>query len=367
MEINKILNINYFLNKKNSLLLVFKNSFLITMLLLTILSCSKNPVEPKEDPPTPGSRDYVWTIDTLAGFNNPRYRMWGSSPSNIWTTSPGDWDKSLSHFNGEEWNSFGINGINAPTAIYGFNKSNVFLGTQKGQIWQYNGTSWSLFAELVKGENDRIYISNIWGESPENFYAFGAFPDSNGLANGSVIAHYTNKKLIILPTENISGNVTTLYKSKNDENIYIRVLKIGGDNHQDSSLIYVHKNGKNYRLYNSVWAMGFEANISLINDEVYFIFGNKIAKRINDKFYYFLTVNSANFYQRIWGRNSYDIFLLMTDGLVHFNGTDLEYLFYFNVTPRTQIYGVALFEKKVFFLVYEAQTGLSLVYHGTLK
>jgi len=49
-------------------------------------------------------------------------------------------------------------------------------------------------------------------------------------------------------------------------------------------------------------------------------------------------VENPNFYQRMWGRNSKDIFLLMTDGLAHYNGTDIEYLFYFNITPRTQIY-----------------------------
>ena len=57
----------------------------------------------------------------------------------------------------------------------------------------------------------------------------------------------------------------------------------------------------------------------------------------------------------------------MTDGLAHYNGSDVVYLFYFNRTPRTQIYGAALFESDAFFLVYEANTGLSLVYHGKLN
>ncbi|MDT3695538.1 MAG: hypothetical protein ROY99_04035 [Ignavibacterium sp.] len=80
-----------------------------------------------------------------------------------------------------------------------------------------------------------------------------------------------------------------------------------------------------------------------------------------------MQVSNSNFYQRIWGRNSKDIFLLMTDGLAHYNGTDIQYLFYFNKVPRTQIYGVALFDKDAFFLVYESQTGLSFVYHGKLN
>ncbi len=57
----------------------------------------------------------------------------------------------------------------------------------------------------------------------------------------------------------------------------------------------------------------------------------------------------------------------MTDGLAHYNGSDIQYLFYFNTTPRTQIFGVALFEKEVFFLVYESQTRLSMSYHGKIE
>jgi hypothetical protein len=105
----------------------------------------------------------------------------------------------------------------------------------------------------------------------------------------------------------------------------------------------------------------------LINNEVIFVLGNQIARRTNNQFHTILNVNNPNFYQRIWGRNVKDIFLLMTDGLAHYNGSDMEYLFYFNRTPSTQIYGAALFEKDVFFLVDEAPSGLSLVYHGKLN
>lgn len=60
----------------------------------------------------------------------------------------------------------------------------------------------------------------------------------------------------------------------------------------------------------------------------------------------------------------------MTDGLAHYNGSDIEYLFNFTygqAKPWTQIYGAVLFEKEVFFLVDEPPTGLSLVYHGRLE
>ena len=94
--------------------------------------------------------------------------------------------------------------------------------------------------------------------------------------------------------------------------------------------------------------------------------GNKIAKRNNNQFKTIITVDNPDFYQRIWGRNSNDIFLLMTNGLVHYNGSDMEYLFYFD-KPRTQIYGAALFDKEVFFITEESPTNLNLIYHGKIN
>ena len=55
--------------------------------------------------------------------------MWGSSPTDIWRTSDGSWDKSISHFDGEQWSSYGVQN-DIPWAIYGFSY-NVFLSVRK--------------------------------------------------------------------------------------------------------------------------------------------------------------------------------------------------------------------------------------------
>ena len=79
-----------------------------------------------------------------------------------------------------------------------------------------------------------------------------------------------------------------------------------------------------------------------------------------------MKLENYNFNRKIWGRHSMDIFILMTDGLAHYNGDNIVYLFYFN-NPRTQIFRAAIFDKEVFFLVDESPTGLSLIYHGKLN
>jgi hypothetical protein len=345
-------------NKMKKILLAF---YLLT--LISFNTCDDNPVN--VDDVKPGRRDYTWTVDTLDGLNSPRYRMWGSSPSDVWTISHSAWEVSISHFDGGVWTSYGVTGLINPFSIYGFSNNNIFIGAENGQIWKYDGSNWELFAGLTKNGHNDIVFDNIWGESSNNFYAFGAYPDENGYANNSVIAQHQSENWIMLNTSTLYGIVEKLYKNHSDNKIYLQV--IGGHNFTDSTKIYEYVNGDYQKLYGNIWTKGLQADISLINSEVYFIIGNEIAKRKNNQFQTLLQVDNPNFYQRIWGRNSMDIFLLMTDGLSHFNGSDIEYLFYFNVTPRTQIYGAAVFDDDVFFLVYEAQTGLSLVYHGILK
>ena len=348
----------------------FKNTAVIILALVLsflLFSC-KSPTGPAADNTPPGRRDYVWTVDTINTPYDAIGRMWGSSPTDLWTTSAGSWGQSISHFDGENRSSYGVSGINVPWAVYGFSHNEVYIGAENGKIWKYNGNSWTLFAELTKDGHTDLHFENIWGKSPNDLYAFGAYPDENTVFNKTVIAHFNNNVWNTINTDNLVGTAVHLYKNGPDNKIYIQL--IGGVDNVDSTKIYEYSQKKFILLYGNVWTKGLQADISLINNEVYFILGNRIAIRENNQFKTILNVENPNFYQRIWGRNSKDIFLLMTDGLAHYNGTDVKYLFHFTlggVKPWTQIYGAALFEKDTFFLAYEPTTHLNLIYHGKLK
>jgi hypothetical protein len=338
-----------------------KKIFMLTIIIFTVSLISCNSVEPPDDNLQPGRRDYVWTVDTL-DYNN-YLRIWASSPTNVWCTSPGYWDKSIAHFNGEMWSSYGVTGMNTPHSIFGFSDNNIYIGTAGGGIWRFEGSSWKLFAELTKDGHNDVVFDNIWGESSNDFFAFGAYPDENGYANNSVIAHFYNGGWEMLNTNGLYGIVEHLFKNYKDNKIYLQV--IGGREFTDSTHIYEYSQGKYYKLYGNVWTQGLQADISLINGEVYFVLGSEIAKRVNNQFQTILQIDNPNFYQRIWGRNSKDIFLMMVDGLAHYNGTNIEYLFTYPL--RTQVFGAALFDKEVIFLVYESSTNLNLIYHGKLN
>jgi hypothetical protein len=60
------------------------------LLLLTVFSCKENPTAPLIDDLQPGSRDYIWTVDTLYAEDYFSIAaMWGSSANDIWAVAVG--------------------------------------------------------------------------------------------------------------------------------------------------------------------------------------------------------------------------------------------------------------------------------------
>ena len=353
------MNIN---NKTYLAILLF---FCSLFFLLNFSSCDDGPTEPNVEP---GRRDYTWEVDTLAVENAHLYKLWGSSPTDVWATGSGSWlDKTIWHYDGVNWSTDGKSRIINPHALWGFTHNEVYIGGSDGRIWKFDSAQWSEFAKLETEGTEFISFENIWGTIPNDFYAVGHGPDDARYANYSIITHYYNGNWQIFDPKSLIGNVVHFYTNKSDQKQYFMLSKIGGATHPDSTIIYEYKDDNYIKLYVSLETKGQYADIALIDDEVYFILGNEIATRSKNQFKNLVTINNPNFYQRIWGRNSNDIFLLMTDGLAHYNGSDLEYLFYFNKTPQTQIFGAAIFDHEVFFNVYEASTDLKFIYHGTLK
>ncbi len=162
-------------------------------------------------------------------------------------------------------------------------------------------------------------------------------------------------------TSELKGIVAHLYRNEADNSIYLQVIKYSDT--YDTTLIYEYTEGRYRELYKTIWDKHW-ATVSLINGEVLFVLRTEIARIRDQQFQTVLNLGNTKFYENIWERNSKDIFIEMTDGLAHYNGTDIEYLFHHD-QPNVGIFDAVLFQGDVFFLVHEYDTGLSLVYHGT--
>jgi hypothetical protein len=210
--------------------------------------------------------------------------MWGSSPSDLWAVSSSNWETEIAHYDGENWSVYGEKGIIAPLSIYGFSNENIFIGTLGGEVWQYDGSIWTQIFKLTNERGNNIAIDNMWGDSPNSVYATGVEYDSEKFIN-PVIAHYKNNDWKMFNTEVLveNGIVERIFKNDPDNKIYIQV--VGGRNYRDSTFLYEYKDGGYDLLYSDEWTKGKQADLSLIDGEVYFIMGSRIAVRRNDKFY----------------------------------------------------------------------------------
>ena len=210
---------------------------LLTLLIVTFLTinCSDNPVEPKN-----GSRNYIWTQDTIKTFN-PITRMWGSSANDVWAITS-DLKKSIYHYDGFSWTTDDVFRLVSPHSIWGFSNDDVYIGGQMGKIWRFDGNEWTESAVLTKDGRTDIVFDNMWGNSNRDFYATGAYHDEDGLANNSVIAHFKDGNWIMYNTNELKGIVESIFIDQNDKQVYLQAIKFS--NTFDSTFIYQYNNEK---------------------------------------------------------------------------------------------------------------------------
>jgi hypothetical protein len=103
-----------------------------------------------------------------------------------------------------------------------------------------------------------------------------------------------------------------------------------------------------------------------IGGTLYFVLGNKIYTYNNQEFKLFLEINESNFGGQIYGRSTEDIILRMYDGIAHYNGSDIEYLYKFS-SNNTSITNGVVFEKDIFFIAIDFNNSQNLLIHGKLK
>lgn len=336
------------------------HSFLVSTLILCHLNCC-NSTEPTDEL-NPGRRDYGWSIDTLNIPFTVLTRIWGNTPTDVWAVGPGgDKDKTIYHFNGSRWSTDGINRPLSPTSIFGFATNNVWIGGQGGELWNYDGNSWKKYFSLnIPGYNFYI-LENIWGDNSNNIYGTGFAEDS--INYKGIIVKYDGMLWKNIEIQELKNSFVKILKSsESSDNYFILGYRIEPFA-EDTSFIYEF-DGNNFKtFYKGITTTDQIADVFLIDKKIYVRKGYDIFE-IED--------NEQNFVLRLpneatlVGRNKKDIFLCQSDGVSHYNGNNIEYLYQFQ-NSNIFINGAAIFNDEIFILYYDNNLFYNLILHGKLK
>jgi len=330
-------------------------------IIITLNTCTENPINGDDNIP-PGRRDYIWTVDTLNIPFTTLQRIWGSSPQDVWAIGPGgDADKTIYHFDGVKWSSDGISRPLSPTAIFGFSIENVWIGGRGGDIWNYNGSNWVKNTTITIQDYGFVGFEDIWGNSPNNVYAVGyAY---NGEKSKGIIVKFDGNKWYSIEIPEIRNSFIKIRRGEKTSNDYfisgVRFEQFA----EDTSFIYKFNGAKLSEIYRGLMISSEIAGLESINEEMYFLQGDKIYKYVNNNFELFLQIGEP---AAIWGRNKKDLLLGKSNGIAHYNGTDIQYLYQFD-DLGIRIFTAVIFEKEIFVLAYDVNNSLNLIIRGKLK
>jgi hypothetical protein len=341
-----------------------KNLIPTIFVALAIIGCSCDATEPPINIDPPGRRDYTWEIDTINADLVHFSGIWGSDSNDIWIIGEGGSSgKRLWHYDGFNWSSDNVAKSITPISIYGVSSTNIYIGGF-GNIWNYDGNIWKEVFNLNPLLNNISWVGfeDIWGDSQNNIYAVG-FADSSNIRKG-IIYHFDGISWKRISTGKTHATFMQINRGrKTSSNYFICGIK---ENHltSDSGKIYELSGNNLNLLHSSSYTKKNWNFICNINEEIYFTFGNQLSRYENGKFTSFIENPFQNYFQAILGRQSDDIFWSMDDGVVHFNGSDFQYILNYNSNIRFA--DGLLFDTKLFFLANDFTKGVTYIYKGSL-
>lgn len=348
-------------------------TLLLTLLgiLLGFCFCEKTPTQPE---PEPGKRNYVWELDTLNMPMNYLSSVWGASPDDVWAIGGGgtQYDRLL-HYDGIEWSTYTKEVIwCSGQTLFGFSTDDVWMGGGAGWlehgagIWHYDGVEWKQnYVYSIQETYYDIEVDNIWGTGPDDVYACGTigFYDGTNSSYKGFVLHYDGVKWQEIARADFNSQFLRIRAENNM--VYVFSYGINYETGDGDVEFYQVKDNELQQIYFSKESEINWAGLSTINGKVYFTIGNDVYYFRNNDFKKFISINLDDFYRPIFGRNEKDIFIVMKDGIVHYNGTDIEYI-YKLPSDNIRFTGDPLILEKDIFFSARLPGPFELVLHGKL-
>jgi hypothetical protein len=371
----------------------FSQNVLVLLLLSLILinfSCRDNPTGSQANEPQPGRRDYVWTLDTLNMPVNYLSAIWGATPSDVWAVGPGGtYSNRLQHFDGKKWSAYNKEPILCEgRALYGFGENDIWMGgesdaTPGATIWHYDENQWTQNYNYNVAGAYSVDIRDIWGLRSNNVFACGiiSYPGSypGGLADSlqGFVLHFDGSEWKEVAKGDLNYQFLTIRSECTTSNIllnqdyesYIFGYKLSNISDDSAIVAFYELDGnKLNKIYSNKVGKIYWGGISEIDNQVYFLISQDVYKYINGSLAKQFGLSNPNFGYQLWGRNPEDIFVRMTDGIAHYDGTDIEYLYKFPPT-LSETESPTIFQNDVFFCIWD-ESGPQIVneiLHGKLN
>lgn len=341
--------------KKN----IIKNEVLALCVALAVLSFEscKNSVEPEGQP---GTRNYTWNVDTITIPYSYLSRISGSGPDDVWAVGPtANLCTSIYHYNGNEWKTDGIFRSIVPWCIHSISRNSVWLAGQDGKIWKYNGQNWTENYTFMKN-NHEITFEDIWGDMDQNVFAIGHADSLN--VRKPIIIHYNGSLWNEISTPSYKTYAfVRIVKDNTAGNYY---LMGWGEKLNGGDLFGL------FELSGSQIKQIYEGetmpSIIKVQNKILFSFNKRICSYSNNEFVTFIENNDISaWWLLLCARNTKDIFLWVADGLAHYNGDDIKYVY--KITNPMSITDGVLFDNDAFFIASEPSLGATYILRGKMN
>lgn len=342
--------------------------------IVIFYSCKEGITVPIE--PEAGRRDYIWTVDTLETSSSFSVSsMWGVSENDLWIGGyMGAYaGEELQHYDGHK---FERNNQYIPNifTIWGLNENKIYAGSELGIIYLYDGTTWKEELKMPLIPNTDNEFNWIDGTAKYDIFVSGNFLDYRIIKPSIIPSHGFIYQYNGLRWERIFLDDELSYFMKiirYENRLYIRNARYK-KNGSYNSFISEYKDGKIFEVISDT-TNRYDCNINLINNELLvnkeneiYLLKNGVLKQFINLDNYGINFNETRFMGDIWGKNRNDLFFQMGGGIMHYNGSDMQYIYKFS-NRFTMPYEGLIFKDIVVFIIQDNINLKLYLLRGKLK